>query len=116
LDIPVAPITGWEHITEANSSEMAKNIPSVTSGVIYNYLSTHASRDSSDRTFRALSRGYTHLASDQIDVVEINYLNPQYCHVRSSMKPSMKPGLYCVWILLGKVGRFATIKCATCEL
>ena len=115
LDLPAAPITGWERITEANSSDMARNIPSVTSGVIYTYLSTHAGCNSSDGTFRALTRGYTHWASGRIDHVEVNYLNPQYCHVQSSMKPSMKPGLYHVWILLGKVGRFATIKCATCE-
>ena len=94
---------------------MAKNIPSVTSGVIYTYLSTQAGRDSSDGTFRALTRGYTHWASGQIDHVEVNCLNPQYCHVRSNMKPSMKPGNYHVWILQEKVGRFLAIKCATCE-
>ena len=94
---------------------MAKNIPSVTSGVIYTYLSYQAGRDSSDGTFRALTRGYTHWVSGRIDHIEVNYLHPQYCHVRSNMKPSMKPGIYLVWILLERLGRYATIKCATCE-
>ena len=115
LDPPALPITGWESITESNASDIAKKIPSVTSGVVYTYLSTHAGHNSSDKTFRALTRGYTHWASGRIDHVEVNYLNPLYCHVRSNMKPSMKPGIYHVWILLEKVGNFATVKCATCE-
>lgn len=31
------------------------------------------------------------------------------------MKPSMKQGSYNVWILLGRVGPYATIERATCE-
>ena len=45
LNLPSAPIIGWETITKENASDMAKNIPSVTSGVIYTYLSTYAGHD-----------------------------------------------------------------------
>ena len=115
LDPPSSPVTGWETVTEVNASDLAKNIPYVTSGVIYTYLSTHSGRESGEGTFRALTRGYTHWASGRIDRMEVNNQNPEYCHVRSNMKPSMKPGSYNVWILLGRVGHFATIQCATCE-
>lgn len=117
LDLPLAPLTGWEAITEVNASELAKNVPSVTNGEVYTYLSTHvhAGREKTDGTFRALSRGYTHWASGRIERVEANFNNPEYCHVRSSMKPSMKQGSYNVWILLEKVGHFATIRRATCQ-
>ena len=115
MDPPTAPISGWETITEANASEIARNIPSITNGVVYTYFSSSAGCENSDGTFRDLTRGYTHWASGKISPVEVNYLNPQYSHVRSNMKPSMKPGTYCVWILLEKVGRFIAIKCVTCE-
>lgn len=35
LDLPSVPVTGWEPVTDNNASDVAKNIPSVTSGVIY---------------------------------------------------------------------------------
>ena len=53
LELPAAPITGKESITEVNALDMANNIPSVTSGVIYIYLSTHADHDISDGTLEA---------------------------------------------------------------
>ena len=43
------------------------------------------------------------------------YRHPEYCHVKCSMTPSMKDGLYRVYILLGKQEGFATIVKATCE-
>ena len=115
LDSPSAPITGWEIVTEVNANTIAKKIPHVTTGTIYTYLSAHASQGSGDGTFRALTRGYTHWASGRIDRLEVNVQHPQYCHVQSSMKPSMKPGSYHVWILLERTGPFATIHSATCE-
>ena len=84
-------------------------------GTIYTYLSAHASQGSGDETFRVLTRGYTHWASVCIDCLEVNVQHPQYCHVQSSMKPSMKPGSYHVWILLERTGLFATIHSATWE-
>ena len=79
------------------------------------YLSAHASQGSGDRTFRVLTQGYSHWAWGRIDRLEVNVQHPQYCHVQSSMKPSMKPGSYHVWILLKRTGPFATIHSATCE-
>ena len=115
LVLPSAPVAGWDSLTEVNASELAKKVPRVTAGEIYLYLSSHAGREQSEGTFRALTRGYTHWASGRIDNIEVNVKNPEYCHIRSSMKPSMKPGSYKVWILLGRVGPFATIQQATCE-
>ena len=115
LETPSAPVTGWETITEANSQEMAKKIPCVTAGTLYTYLSGHTGRTTSDGTFRALQRGYTHWASGRINQIEINYLNPDYCHVQSVMTPSMKQGTYHVWLLLRCEGPFASIQNATCQ-
>lgn len=64
LDVPSAPVTGWEPITEANANDFAKKLPCVTAGVIYTYLSTHAGRESGEGTFRALTPGYIHWASE----------------------------------------------------
>ena len=38
-----------------------------------------------------------------------------FCHVRCNMTPSMKAGIYHVYLLLGKEGQLATIDKATCE-
>ena len=43
--------------------------------------------------------------------MEINTNNPQFCHVKCKMQPSMKAGI----ILLGREGNVACIKLATCE-
>lgn len=115
MDPPSAPIAGWETVTEANADSMTKKVPRVTTGTVYTYLSAHASQGSGDGMFRALTRGYTHWASGRIDRVEVNIQHPQYCHVQSVMKPSMKPGSYRVWVLLKRTGPFANIQGATCE-
>ena len=65
--------------------------------------------------FRALQRGYINWDSGRVDHLEINYRHRQFCHVRCKMVPSMKPGLYHVYMVLGKEGEFATIKKATCN-
>ena len=41
--------------------------------------------------------------------------NPSFCHVRCRMTPSMKQGVYNVYMLLGCEGEMATICAATCE-
>ncbi len=115
LDYPSAPITGWEPVTEANANVMAKKIPRVRTGTVYTYLASHAGRDSGEGTSRALTRGYIHWASGRIDGLEVNAQHPEYCHIQSVMKPSMKPGSYHVWLLLGRAGPFASVQCATCE-
>ncbi len=44
LEVPSAPGSGWEHLMEANASDVAKKLPCVTAGVVYTYLSAHAGR------------------------------------------------------------------------
>ena len=65
--------------------------------------------------FRALTRGYTHWASGRLQEMVVNTTHPAYCHLRCIMKPSMKAGLYHVYLLLGREGELATICSATCE-
>ena len=47
--------------------------------------------------------------------MELNTKHPFYCHIRCTMTPSMRAGVYKVYILLGREGEFATICSATCE-
>ena len=84
-------------------------------GMVYNYLSGSLRRTKEQGAFRALTRGYTHWASGRLSALEVNCHNPQYCHVCSTMKPSMKAGSYQVYLLLGRTGSFATVMTATCE-
>ena len=83
--------------------------------MVYSYLSGALSRTGDEGAFRALSRGYTHWASGRLNVLEINTCNPQYCHVRSNLRPSMKTGSYQVYLLLGKSEIYVTVVSATCE-
>ena len=86
-------------------------------GTVYIYLASSAGRDieKEEGTFRALTRGYVYWASGRISQIEVNLENPMYCHVRSTMTPSMKQGNYHLWLLLGKNGDFASVLSATCE-
>ena len=84
-------------------------------GVLYTYLATNSGSKEAHGAFRALQRGYTHWPSGRLDRLEVNRQHPQYCHVRCNMTPSMKVGLYHVYMLLGKEGELAVIKKATCE-
>ena len=115
VDPPSAPLSGWEAVTEANASTMAQKLPCVTMGMVYNYLASHTGRERGEGTFRALTRGYTHWASGRIERLDVNCQNPEYCHVQSVMKPSMKQGSYHIWLLLQCTGPLATICRATCE-
>ena len=72
-------------------------------------------RAQSHGAFRALTRGFTHWSSGRMERVEVNTCHPEYCHVRASMIPSMKPGLYHVYILLHRDGDLAAVSVATCE-
>lgn len=82
---------------------------------MYTYLAGHVGKSSEQGAFRALARGYLHWASGRLEQLEINVQHPEYCHVRCTMKASMKANVYRVYILLGRVGEFATIVSATCE-
>ena len=79
------------------------------------YLAGHVRHTSEQGAFRALTRGYTHWASGRSQEMEVNIAHPAYCHMCCMMKPSMKAGLYHVYLLLGWEGELATICSATCE-
>ena len=78
--------------------------------MVYTYLAGHVGRVGEQGAFRALARGYTHWVSS---VRSSN--NPNHCHVWVAIKPSMKDGLYRVYVLIGCDGDVAVICCATCE-
>ena len=65
--------------------------------------------------FRALTRGFTHWSSGRMDRIKVNLHNPEFCHVKCTMTPSMKQGSYQVYILLHKERDLATVVAATCE-
>ena len=67
------------------------------------------------RAFRSLTRGYTHWASGRLEQIDVNIKNPDYCHVRCVMKPSMKQGNYHTYLLLGSNGGLANVEKASCE-
>lgn len=83
--------------------------------MVYTYLAGHVCHIGDEGAFRALSRGYTHWASGRVDELQVNTNNPQCCHIRCKMKPSMKTGVYNTYMLLGREGDLACIKVATCE-
>ena len=76
-------------------------------GLLYTYLA--------DGCGRSLQRGYIQWQSGRMSQLEVNSRHPKLCHVRCKMMPSMKPGVYTVYLLLGKEGEMATVQKATCE-
>lgn len=84
-------------------------------GLLYSYLADSVGKSGRGEAFRALERGFTHWSSGRLSKIEINFSNPSFCHVRCRMTPSMKQGLYKVYMLLGCEGEMATICAATCE-
>ena len=84
-------------------------------GLLYTYLADCVGKSKRGEAFRSLQRGFTHWASGRLAKMEVNCRHPQFCHVRCQMTPSMKQGLYHVYILLGREGGMAMIRTATCE-
>ena len=75
----------------------------MTLGTLYNYLAEGVGVTPGKGTlqaFRALSRGYNHWASGRIEEIKANLHNPYYSHVRCLIKPSMKSGIYRVYLLI----------------
>ena len=115
---PPCPPCGWETISQNNYKDYSKKIPLVTSGIymivvvycidilhastgmVYEYMSKGVGIAKEQGAFRALTRGYLHWSSGRIDHLEVNLHHPNYAHIRSSMKPSMKQGTYHVYLLL----------------
>lgn len=83
----------------------------VRSGV---HIFGHVGHVGDEGAFRALTRGYIHWTSGRLEEIQINTNHPQFCHVRCKMKPSMKVGIYNVYILLEREGELASIREATC--
>ena len=69
-------------------------------GLLYTYLSEGVGNTSGKGVFRAVQQGFVHWSSGCLDHLEVNTKNPNYCHVRCQMTPSMKAGLYHVTLLL----------------
>ena len=85
-------------------------------GLVYAYLAGHVGHPSNfEGSIRALKRGYIHWASGRVEKIEINTNNPDYCHVRSTMKPSMKQGFYNVNLLLKSERMSASVIKAICQ-
>ena len=83
-------------------------------GLLYTYLACRVGH-AGDGDFRALSRSYIHWASGRLNEIQITTCNPLYCHVKCKTNPSMKSGVYIVYILLGREPELASIHLATCE-
>ena len=66
---------------------------------MYTYLAGHVGHDGDEGAFRALTRGYQYWASGRIEEIQVNTNHPEFCHVRCTMKPSMKMGHYNVYLL-----------------
>ena len=47
--------------------------------------------------------------------MKVNAKHPSYCHIRCTMTPSMRAGVYKRYLLFGREGELATICSATCE-
>ena len=82
---------------------------------MYTYLADGAGRTGKDGAFRSLHRGFAHWSSGRLSHVEVNIHHPLFCHVRCKMTPSMKQGLYNVYILFRNQGGLGSIEMATCE-
>ena len=82
-------------------------------GVLYSYLAEGVGNVSgAGGTFSALTQGYTCWASGRLDRLEVNCCHPDYYHVRCQLTPSMKSGVYHVYILFDQE---STEKVAQCE-
>ena len=84
-------------------------------GLLYTYLADSVGKSGRGEAFRALQRGFTHWSSGRVSKIEVNTHHPKFCHIKTQITPSMKQGLYRVYILLGREGEYATICAATCD-
>lgn len=84
-------------------------------GLLYTYLADCVGKSGRGEAFRALQRGYIHWSSGRLSALEGNISHPQFCHIQCQMTPSMKAGMYKVYLLLKNEFNYATIVSATCQ-
>ena len=58
--------------------------------------------------------GYNHWASGCLSHLELNYKHSLFCHIRCFMTPSMKSGVYHMYVLLTVEGEVCSIKKEMC--
>lgn len=88
----------------------ASNIIKLTNlGLLYTYLADCVGKREKGGAFRSLQRGFIHWSSGRLSKLEMNFCHPLFCHVRCQTTPSMKQGLYHLYVLLGREGQVATI-------
>lgn len=83
-------------------------------GELYTYLAERT-ETSGKGAFRALQRGFQHWSCGCLNNLELNAQQPDSCHVRCELTPSMMAGLYHVTMILARDGELAFIKSASCE-
>ena len=109
---------------------MAKRIPKITHGkyhydivnsdlihvsdLMYTYLASGAGHIRKDEAFRSLQHGYTLWSTGRLTHLELNSCHPLFCHIRYKMTPSMKQGLYDVYIFLRNNAGLGKIEVASC--
>ena len=79
------------------------------------YLAGHIDCNKSTiGAFRALKQGYVSWASGRLGKMEVN--RPDYCHVRTAVKASMRSATYSVYLLLHvhTNGSQVSVETATC--
>lgn len=85
-------------------------------GLLYTYLAEGVGNTTQSGAFRSLKRGYILWCSGRLDCIEVNCNHPMYCHTRCKATPSMKSGVYSVYVLLKREGRLAdAVSRATCQ-
>ena len=83
---------------------------------MYSYLAEGVGHSDGSGAFQSLKQGFKHWASGRLSYLEINVQHPLFCHVRSKMSPSMKQGMYTVYVLLSnESGLAAAVIAASCE-
>jgi hypothetical protein len=119
LGPPQQPPQGWVALplsaSEIESSTLVSSLPSVTAGLVYTYLAGHIGCNSNTvGAFRALKQGYILWASGRLEKIEVNVNRPEYCHIRSAVKASMRKVTYTVYFLFHYTYYLSSVLRATC--
>ena len=80
-------------------------------GLLYTYLAEGTGNQSTGHgALQAFQHRHNHWASGCLSHLELNYKHSLFCHVRCFMTPSMKPGVYHMYVLLAAEGEVCRIK------